>query len=112
MTFTISSAQADLLARDVLVLRACAFLREQPLPRSDALSDADLREQVAAVTGRAAQHGVETERGVLQWVWLSFACGGDFPGEPARTFLQRPEATPDQLLDVLFEQLAEHLNGG
>lgn len=88
--------------------RQLATLFRESIPEATgALSSEELLARVGAAHQKAMKYGIQTQRGVSQFVGLALTAGPDFDETPAvRTCLEKPLVSPDYTLNLLVDQLA------
>jgi len=82
----IRQAQMEALAQPMFerfVRTAVDHVRQHFGAVADALGESELDRGVRHVLGRAARHGVDSERDLLRYVRLAFVFGRDFDVDPA-----------------------------
>ncbi len=97
------SWRADFYRRMAARLRE--FLPEQTRP----LDDATLLARVADGDRRARKYGIQTERGIVQFLGLTFMAGPRFDELPqVQAYLRFPDLHPDRKMDILVDYLVKH----
>jgi hypothetical protein len=72
------------------------------------LDDATLLQRVVAADKKARAHGIETKRGIAQYVGIALVNGPDFDEHPEiQRYFQMPGATPDEKMQYLTDRCAE-----
>ena len=75
---------------------------------ADGLDDATMLRLIAEDDEKAQSYGIVTEKGISQFVGLSFLAGADFDEMPnTNRFLRDPRIDPHHKIDVLVDYLAE-----
>jgi hypothetical protein len=75
---------------------------------TDPLDDATMVRRIAEADEKAQSYGIVTEKGISQFVGLSFLAGADFDERPnTKRFLRDPRIDPHHKIDVLVDYLAE-----
>ncbi|HQT89905.1 MAG TPA: DUF4123 domain-containing protein [Acidiphilium sp.] len=95
-------------AERVMDQRIAGFLRKELPDRTQKIEQARLLAWIGRMRGRAATHGVITERGLMKWMLLGVFLGQEFDEIPAiRTLLDGdyPDIDGDQRLGLLINEL-------
>jgi len=88
--------------------RLADLYRHELADLTSSLDEPALLARIAEADKRAMSHGVQTERGISQFVGLSLVLGADFDQHPrVREYLARDGRNQDHKMDLLVDSLAE-----
>lgn len=87
--------------------RIARYLRDVAPDHAARRSDTELARHIESCRKESAGYGVETERGIGQWSFLSLVTEGRFIHQPGvDDWLRQPPKGPDHQLDMLLASLA------
>lgn len=90
--------------------RVAVFLRTHLPSRTAGMTDADLHEMIVDGEKQAGYYGIESERGITQFLILRLHVGPHFDEEPEVShFLSFPGADPERKIQALLDTYAEAL---
>jgi hypothetical protein len=101
-------AELDRMAREEFHRRLAADLRQTFPEYTAGQTDQQLLERVVQADRKATAYGLETEKGLSQFIALTFTAGPNFDEIPAvQQYLRFPGIDPHHKIDVLVDCLAE-----
>ncbi|HEX2210576.1 MAG TPA: hypothetical protein VHG93_23045 [Longimicrobium sp.] len=86
--------------------RVMVFLREEMTEACSSQNDDELVEFIHRQHGSAEAHEIESERGIVQWIYLSLLYGSNFFERPEfRAYFQFPGESMEDKLGLLADCL-------
>ncbi|MBV9505930.1 MAG: hypothetical protein JO323_13090 [Acidobacteriia bacterium] len=100
----------DTLAQKAFRRRVGAYLRQHLPDRTKALNDVELETRVAECQEIAAGYGIDSERAIAKWSYLTFVVGVRFHKHvDIEPHLSRSDIDQNLKLDFLMRSLIFHL---
>ncbi|WP_152051609.1 hypothetical protein [Tautonia marina] len=108
--FTFRRSQLDQMssARRAALHRRIAELYRRHLPEiTTPWDDSELLRRVEQADRKAISLGIQTERGISQYVGFALVNGPDFDEHPQiKAYFQAPGSTPDEKMQMLTDRCA------